>query len=90
MNFALFEQLPRKTFTYNISCYNDMGHFVYSSSCGKTFMNLPGHIGDFIFNLQKKYVDVYYKTHNVNGKEYTTVHFKLKPSLPYIFKVKGR
>lgn len=48
MNFALFDQLPKKAYEYDITCYNDIGHFVYSSSCGKTFMNLPGHIGDFM------------------------------------------
>jgi hypothetical protein len=81
MNFALFKQSPPKTLIYNIRCYNDMGHFVYSSSCGKTFMDLPTHIGDFMYQLRKKYVDVYYKKHNINDKEYTTIGFKLKPGL---------
>ena len=83
MNYLPANYIPDKSkiYKYDIMCYNDMGHFAFSSSDGQTFMNLPSHVSDFMFELYRKYVTSYQKEHVINGNKIVTIHYKLRPNL---------
>jgi hypothetical protein len=78
MNYAEFTPMPSKKLVYNVSCFNDMGHFNYSVN-GESSFKSPREISDFVFNhIYKNYIEHYYIQHPNN---ITTMHFRLKKGL---------
>ena len=75
MNYSDFITSPPQKKVYNISCFNDMGHFNYTVN-GKSSFETPKEISNFVFNhIYPDYIEHYYIKHDNN---ITTMHFRLK------------
>jgi len=58
MNYAEFTQAQREKRIYNVTCFNDMGHFNYYID-GYDLSKVPHEISNFIFDhIYKNYIGI--------------------------------
>lgn len=73
-NYASYKPEPPKTYTFDINCFNDMGHFNYGP------WNVPNIVSRYIFDhIYKNYISSYTIYHP--KEKISTMHYKLKDGL---------